>query len=137
MSTELANLAASAANTVVALMLTDTWNRARSGVISLWQRSRPEQGDDVARDLDDSRSELERAREVGDSDTEGELQAQWAGRFRRFLRDHPAAAEDLRALLNETRRPEDVIADVSIRQTASASGRNARVYQAGGDQINH
>lgn len=137
MSEELSQLAASAAKTVLTLMLTDTWNGCRSGVVSLWRRFRPEQSDSVARDLDDSRAELGRAQEIGDPDTQRELLAQWSGRFRRFLRDFPDAADALDTLVGELGGSNTGGRGTVIQQSAVASGKGARVYQAGGDQINH
>ncbi|NUR58400.1 MAG: hypothetical protein HOV87_06865 [Catenulispora sp.] len=136
MSEELGQLAASAAKTVVTLMLTDTWNGCRAGVISLWRRFHPEQSDSVARDLDDSQAELDHAREIGDPETRRELLAQWSGRFRRLLRDFPDAADALDTLIGEFGGSNTGRGTV-IQQTAVASGKGARVYQAGGDQINH
>ncbi|MFB7614729.1 hypothetical protein [Kitasatospora sp. NPDC056181] len=137
MSEELGQLAASAANTVVTLMLTDAWSRCRSGVISLWQRFRPEQSDGVAHDLDDSQAELERAQNLGDTETEQELLAQWSGRFRRLLRDFPEAADALDALRGEDGSSNGSARGAVIQQMAVASGKGSRVYQAGGSQINH
>jgi hypothetical protein len=137
MSEELGQLAASAANTVVTLMITDTWKQCRSGVISLWQRFQPERSDSVARDLDDSQAELERAQQVGDAETQRELLSQWRGRFRRFLRDFPDAADLLEALIADVGSSNPSGPGVVIQQRAVASGKGSRVYQAGGDQINH
>ncbi|WP_098010990.1 hypothetical protein [Streptomyces sp. sk226] len=127
MEPELTTLAQSAGVTLVGLMATDAWERARDGVVALWQRARPERADAVAAELTDTRADL-----AADATAGEELAAEWQGRIRRLLTERPEVAADLRALLDELAPSERTVAP-TVAQRATASG-SARVYQAGRDQ---
>ncbi len=127
MNPELVTLAQSASVTLVGLMATDAWERTRDGVVSLWQRARPERADAVAAELDNTREDL-----AADAGIEGELAAEWQGRIRRLLIDRPQVAEDLQRLLDEL-APGGTAPPATVSQRATATG-HSRVYQAGRDQ---
>ncbi|MGK4583578.1 hypothetical protein [Kitasatospora sp. HPMI-4] len=132
MDSEIATLATKASTTVVALMATEGWQLARDGVVALWRRFRPEDAEIVGDELETSREELEA--DSGDGDTEAQLRIEWQGRIRRFLRSDPAAAAELRRLLDELQpelRESTSIGEVHLRAEARGHGR---VYQAGRDQ---
>lgn len=127
MNAELVALAQSAGTTLVGLMATDAWERTRDGIVALWQRARPERADAVAAELGNTREDL-----AADTDTEGELAAEWQGRIRRLLIDQPQVAEELQRLLDELSPSTSPTAAASVTQHASATG-HSRVYQAGRD----
>ncbi|MFF0571998.1 hypothetical protein ACFYT7_30780 [Streptomyces sp. NPDC004041] len=127
MNPELAALAQSAGATLVGLMATDAWERTRDGIVTLWQRARPERADAVAVELTSTREDL-----ASDSSAEGELAAEWQGRIRRLLTERPQVAEELRELLDEL-APGALTAAAPVVQRASADG-HSRIYQAGRDQ---
>ncbi|CAM5386874.1 DUF6879 family protein [Streptomyces griseus] len=129
MNAELVALAQSAGTTLVGLMATDAWERTRDGVVAFWQRARPERADAVAAELSNTREDL--AADT-DTDTEGELAAEWQGRIRRLLTDQPQVAEELQRLLDELSPSTSPAASASVTQHASATGQS-RVYQAGRD----
>jgi hypothetical protein len=129
---ELAALASTAGTTVVTLLATEGWERARDGIAALWRRVRPDRAETVAAELEAGREDLLAARSAGDDDAEGELRAEWQGRVRRLLREQPGVAEELRSLLDEL-APDAGTSAPAVTQHATASGR-ARVYQAGRDQ---
>ncbi|MEV5078776.1 hypothetical protein AB0K74_08095 [Streptomyces sp. NPDC056159] len=131
MEPEIAALAGTAGTTVVTLMATDAWQRVREGFVALWRRGQTERAEVVAAELDATREDLLAASAVGDHDIEGELQAEWQGRIRRFLTARPEAVEDLRRLLDEFVPSAE--AAPAATQHATASG-HARIYQAGRDQ---
>ncbi|TDC26255.1 hypothetical protein E1265_04845 [Streptomyces sp. 8K308] len=133
MDPEIAALAGSAGTTIVTLAATDAWERARDGLVALWRRVRPEGADAVGDELATTRDELANT-PPEDTETEGELVAQWRGRVRRLLATHPEVADELRDLLTELTEEQDgpPAAGPTITQHATASG-HARVYQAGGD----
>ncbi|MEU3435049.1 hypothetical protein [Streptomyces sp. NPDC006863] len=99
----------------------------RDGVVTLWQRARPERADAVAVELTSTREDLD-----SDSSAEGELAAEWQGRIRRLLTERPQVAEELRQLLDEL-VPGALTAAAPVVQRASADG-HSRIYQAGRDQ---
>ncbi len=125
-------LAQSAGTTLVALMATDAWHRARDGITQLWRRTQPERAETVAAELAAGREDVLAATAADDRETLDELRLQWQGMVRRLLVARPAAVEELRVLLDQL-DPGGSAAARQISQHATASGQ-ARVYQAGRDQ---
>jgi hypothetical protein len=128
---EITALAGTAATTLVSLLTTEGWQRAKEQFASLWRRAQPERAEVIARELEVTRDDLLAAQGDDDSGIRAELNAEWQGRIRRLLAAHPDAAALLRDLLAEL-APE-ALAAPSVTQHATASG-HARVYQAGRDQ---
>ncbi len=131
MDAEVALLAQSAGTTLVALMATDAWHRARDGITQLWRRTQPERAETVAAELEAGREDVLAAAAADDQQTFEELRLQWQGAVRRLLVARPDAVAELRALLDQL-DPDGSVAR-QITQHATASGQ-ARVYQAGRDQ---
>lgn len=131
MDPETAALASTAGTTLVTLLTTEMWQRARDGVAALWRRAEPERAEAISAELDVTRDDLLDAQAGGDVESRGELDAEWRGRIRRLLTAHPEEAEELRTLLDEW--APHAAETPSVTQHATASG-NARVYQAGRDQ---
>ncbi|MEW2623914.1 hypothetical protein [Streptomyces sp. NPDC048106] len=125
MDPELTALARNASLTLVTLMATDTWERARDGVVALWRRAWPERADTVAAELDSTREDLAAGLTAEDG-----LAAEWQGQIRRLLAGRPEAAVELRSLLDEL-APGTAPAP-AVSQHATASG-DSRIYQAGRD----
>ncbi|WP_030748976.1 hypothetical protein [Streptomyces sp. NRRL F-5135] len=132
MDPEISSLAQGAGATLVTLMVTDAWERAREGVTRIWRHVQPERADSVAAELEVSREDVLAAHAADDRQSMDELRAQWQGRLRRLLVAHPEAAEELRRLLDAI-DPASAGAAPTVTQHATASGQ-ARVYQAGRDQ---
>ncbi|MFI2200668.1 hypothetical protein ACH47Z_07780 [Streptomyces sp. NPDC020192] len=131
MDPETAVLAGTAGTTLVTLLTTEVWQRARDGIASLWRRAEPGRAEAISAELDVTRGDLLAAQAGGDLESRSELGTEWQGRIRRLLAAHPEETEALRALLNEL--APYTPADSSVTQHATASG-HARVYQAGRDQ---
>ena len=131
MDAEVALLAQSAGTTLVALMATDAWHRARDGITQLWRRTQPERAETVAAAASTSSRPASNSAAADDQQTLEELRLQWQGAVRRLLVARPAAVAELRALLDQL-DPDGSVAR-QITQHATASGQ-ARVYQAGRDQ---
>ncbi|QKV93217.1 hypothetical protein HUT19_16830 [Streptomyces sp. NA02950] len=132
MDPELASAAQIAGATIVTLMATDAWQRTREGITRLWQRIQPQRAENISAELTASREDVLVATESDDQEMLNELRAQWEGQLRRLFLAHPAAAGELRRLLDEL-SPADAAGRPAIGQHATASGQ-ARVYQAGRDQ---
>ncbi|MEB8343816.1 hypothetical protein [Streptomyces endophyticus] len=131
MDPEIVALAGTAGTTLVGLLTTEAWQRARDGVAALWHRAEPARADAISAELEVTRTDLLAAQSDGDTESRDELGAEWQGRIRRLLAAHPEEARALRALVDELR---PLAPDVtSVTQQATASG-HARVYQAGRDQ---
>ncbi|MFE9485243.1 MULTISPECIES: hypothetical protein [unclassified Streptomyces] len=134
MDPNLLTLATSAGTTVVTLLVTEGWQQAKDGVVSLWRRFHPEAADDVEQALDTSRRSLLAAAESGEADAALNLEAHWRQRVAGLLAEHPQAAAELDGLLirlNETSTGRTI--NGGIRMQARVSG-NGRSYQAAGDQ---
>ncbi|MGO4418866.1 hypothetical protein AB4Z54_08920 [Streptomyces sp. MCAF7] len=139
MEPQLADLARTAGSTVVTLMATDAWQRARERIVALWRRAQPDRADGIDGELETTRDDLLAARDADDlenEETRRELSEEWAGRMRRFLAAHPEVVEELRGILDELSPAlpgNDQAMNTTIQMRAEASG-SGRVYQAGRDQ---
>ncbi|WP_202495725.1 hypothetical protein [Streptomyces sp. SID4982] len=127
----MAVLAGTAGTTLVTLLTTEAWQRARDGIASLWRRAEPERAEAISTELEVTRTDLLTAQAGGDFHSQSELGAEWQGRIRRLLVTHPEEAAALRALISEL----EPLAPVAptVTQHATASG-HAHIYQAGRDQ---
>ncbi|WDO05968.1 hypothetical protein ME763_09960 [Streptomyces murinus] len=131
MDPEIAVLAGTAGTTLVTVLTTEAWQRARDGIAALWRRAEPDRAEAIAAELDVTRRDLLAAQGGGDLESRTELGSEWQGRIRRLLAAHPEEAEMVRRLLDDlgSYTPGGSI----VTQHASASN-HARVYQAGRDQ---
>ncbi|MDT0608668.1 hypothetical protein [Streptomyces lancefieldiae] len=127
----------SAGSALVGAMATDGWERARTALVSLWRRARPEQADTVGAELAAVRAQLLVARNAGDADTEEALAGSWRLRLQELLAENPALTDELRRLLDQELTPAMTThtqADgASTVINANASG-NSRMFVAGRDQ---
>ncbi|WP_322936389.1 hypothetical protein [Actinacidiphila alni] len=95
----MAALVSSGATTVVALMASDAWTQVRDRVAAFFGR-----GETTAAtaELQRSQDDLLAARAEGDeAAASGDIEAAWRSRLRSVLRADPAAADELRRLLDE------------------------------------
>ncbi len=105
MDPELAALASTAAATVVKLLTTDGWEKAKQALGTLWRRARPERAGRIEATASDSREDLLAARERGDDAVERELVTQWDSQIRTLLAADPDAAVLLRELVERELKP--------------------------------
>ncbi|GAA1199653.1 hypothetical protein GCM10009654_65250 [Streptomyces hebeiensis] len=136
MDDELTIFTQTAGTTLVALMATDAFQRAKQAVVELWHRVRPADTAAVSDQMEATRAALMQARTQGDTEREEELATWWQDRLAVLFAADPCAIDTLHRALTE------VVPDVashehtrigSIRITAKARDR-ARVFQAGRDQ---
>ncbi|MEU6973977.1 hypothetical protein ACIRYZ_36525 [Kitasatospora sp. NPDC101155] len=135
MDPELTALAATAATTVVQLLATESWEKAKSAVGWLWGKVHPERAAAVVAELEETRGEVLTARESGDEQAEQELIGDWRRRLARLLREgDPQLADELRRLLDELapHLPETGSGSGGTTVNVNASD-NARAYVAGRD----
>ncbi|MFF0061387.1 hypothetical protein ACFYRC_07535 [Streptomyces sp. NPDC005279] len=122
-------------------MTTDTWERSRDAVVSLWQRVHPERAEAIAAELAEVRDDVLSARSTGNEDTEQTISVDWQHRLRRLVREDPRLADELRRVLDEELIPalppatRDRVATISIKATTSGHGRTNILGQ--GTQHNH
>ncbi|MEV5012064.1 hypothetical protein [Streptomyces sp. NPDC055692] len=135
MDAELLALANTAGTTLVTLLATDSWTRAKSAVGALWRRARPEAAEVVVAELVDARDELLAAQAAGDAAVAEELSGDWQRKMRRLLAADPSLASELRRLLNEELTPalkatgQTWSGAVTMKSNVSDNGRNYQVGQ--------
>ncbi|MEU7580596.1 hypothetical protein AB0B50_23680 [Streptomyces sp. NPDC041068] len=105
MDAELTALAAAGATALVQQMVTEGWTQARDRIAALFSRGSGGTGDAdeevLVGELEEARAEVVAARDTGDEETAADVQTEWRSRLRRRLAADPAAAAELRALLDE------------------------------------
>jgi hypothetical protein len=131
-------LATSCANSLIALITTDSWEQVKRGVSKVFGRSEAAAGARAEEELTEARRELVIAAERNDDETAEEFRVAWRGKFRRLLLEDPEAAEILSSTLQEWQSVRSN-ADTSVNITQSATARESgRVYQQGsGTQVNY
>ncbi|WP_037839775.1 hypothetical protein [Streptomyces sp. NRRL S-337] len=132
MEAELVALAATGATTLVQQMATDGWAGVRRRMAAFLARRRGA-GDEAALEgeLDDSRADLVVAQEEDDQDGVAGVTAAWRLRLRRLLSEDPAAAAELRALLDEVAPEADRGTVPEVHNTISGGVQHGAVIQAG------
>ncbi|MDQ1019878.1 tetratricopeptide repeat protein [Streptomyces afghaniensis] len=99
MEAELAALAASGATTLVGLMVSESWERAKSGLARFFGRRAS--GEAAEEELQAACEELDSARATGDAGVQADVQARWRQRLEGIFQADPGAAEELAQLLSE------------------------------------
>ncbi|WP_067964813.1 hypothetical protein [Nocardiopsis trehalosi] len=136
MEETLAALALSGGTTLVGAMATSAWQAASSGVARLFAR----RGDDVAGQLDDHAALVDRAPDPDQA--RQSLVPLWRLHLEDLLRRDPAAADELRDLIDRVRsqlpateqRWVQTIVAKDGGQAFGAQGGNVIVHQAGPDR---
>ncbi|OON74749.1 hypothetical protein GBW32_08090 [Streptomyces tsukubensis] len=133
MDAELAALAAAGATTLVQQMATETWAQARGRVAAFFARRGGAEPGGAEDELEASRDELTAPGQDEETaaDIRSELHDQWRNRLRRTLRADPAAAEELRALLDELAPPSPSGRVGHVYNTISGGEYRGTVIQAG------
>jgi hypothetical protein len=98
---DVTELAALAANTVVAAAVTDAFESVRDRVARLFGRGKPDQA--TERRLETTRAELSTAPGAEAASVEAAQEVQWRVRFADLCEVHPEAAEELAQLVAELR----------------------------------
>ncbi|WSW41041.1 hypothetical protein OG426_30720 [Streptomyces canus] len=131
MEAELVALAAAGATTLVQQMVAESWVQARDRVVSFFSRRNGGESEAIEGELETSRGELMAATESGDERAAADVEAEWRTRLRRTLLADPAAAAELRAVLDELApdRRDRQVADV--HNTISGGVQHGPVVQTG------
>ncbi|MFE2426831.1 hypothetical protein ACFXJ5_08770 [Streptomyces sp. NPDC059373] len=127
--TELIALATAGATAVVQQMATDSWEHARDRIVSFFSRRGGGEEEVIEGELETSRGELTAALESGDEQTVSDVQAEWRTRLRRTLLADPAAASELRSVLDELAPPRGD--QQVIHNVISGGVQHGAVIQAG------
>ncbi|WP_405619211.1 MULTISPECIES: hypothetical protein [unclassified Streptomyces] len=94
-------LAAAGATALVQQMATDGWTAARDRMAAFFTGRGTATAAAVEEELDTARAELAAAQRDEDDQLMADVQAEWRARLRRALAADPAAAAELRTLLDE------------------------------------
>lgn len=136
MEPDLTELVWKAASTVVTLLATDGWEKAKRALGSLWRRADPEKADALEAELAQTRDKILAARIQGDAMIDQVVIRELEGRLGRLLADFPWLETEMRRLLAEELSDAGRDRKHAITQRARSSG-TSRVYQAGRDQHIH
>ncbi len=131
MEAELTALAAAGATAFVQHMAADSWAQARDRLVSFFSRHRVGEEDLIEGELETSRSELTAALQTGDEQTALDVEAEWRTRLRRTLQATPAAAAELRAVLDDLAPNGNGQRVVNVHNTISGGVHHAPVIQTG------
>ncbi|MFG2288075.1 hypothetical protein ACGFOU_18675 [Streptomyces sp. NPDC048595] len=133
MEPELVALATAGATTLVQQMATDGWTAVRGRMAAFLARRRGTADEEaVEGELEVSRADLVAARQDGDQDGVDGVTTAWRLRLQRSLREDPAAAAELRALLDEVAPDRDDRTTVqNAYNTISGGVHTAPVIQVG------
>lgn len=97
----LVKLAMSAGGILVKAITTDGYELVRKAVLKLWRRHEPERAEMIEQTLATTQAELAEAPEAEAAQVAQEFDAEWLAYFRALLRNHPEAADDVRAMVEE------------------------------------
>ncbi|MET9146515.1 hypothetical protein ACIGZH_26570 [Streptomyces sp. NPDC058319] len=111
-------------------MVADSWTAARDRIVSFFSRGGSE-GGVIAGELETSRRELALALEAGDEQTALDVEAEWRTRLRRTLAGSPAAAAELREVIEEFASGSSDRQTVAVHNTISGGVQHGTVVQAG------
>ncbi|MBU3862903.1 hypothetical protein KN815_01905 [Streptomyces sp. 4503] len=125
-------LAGAAGTTIVTLMVTDAWEQARRGVVSLWQRFRPQEAEEIDGLLSRSREALLTGGEQAD------IESEWQLRLGALLAQRQEATAALSSLLSELNSDRNGQVISGTMHLEAHVGGQGQVYQSARDQtVNH
>jgi hypothetical protein len=127
---DIADLVTSGATTLISLMVTDAWGRAKEAATSLFTRRQPALVDSIETELEETRHQVLTAREANDSQTEVELMLEWKSRLRRAVATDPDLITELGSFVSKYGVSAVNANDATIQVIGNASDR-ARIYQQG------
>jgi hypothetical protein len=142
MDPELTALTTAAATTVVTLLTTDGWARAKQALGTLWRRVHPERAERIEAAVIDSREDVLAARQRGDAAAEQQVITQWESLLRGLLAANAGAADLLSELMRQELQPalaasagqQVAISTTTIRADARDHSQS---FAAGGNMTIH
>jgi hypothetical protein len=130
MSSEFAELAVVAAQTVVAAASTDAWGRVKQGFVQLLGRGARQLAQLATQRLDQTRKVLLASPESQMEGSRADLETTWRVRLADMLELHPEAAADLQALVDQARS--DLPTEATLtRDHSFAAGRDVVITASG------
>jgi hypothetical protein len=129
---ELSALAATAATTLVGLLITDAWDRVREGLGALWSRVHPERAETIKAEIAEARDQLMTQGTADGKQVADRLAGEWASRIHWLLASNPDLAGPLRELLEDPgpEQPDSGPWTGTITQHVRVSG-HGRAYVLG------
>lgn len=123
---DIAALAALAGNALVTAAVTDTWEDVRHKIARIFGRGKPDS--QIERKFDATRAAVEAAGSADDAERARASQvASWTARLTVLLEDHPDAAGELAALVQEINVSGPVASGHAV-----AAGRDVNITATGG-----
>ncbi|MFI6234026.1 hypothetical protein ACIBD9_10780 [Micromonospora sp. NPDC050784] len=128
-------LAGAGGAALVGAVATDGWQLAKRGFAQLFGRGDQSQAAAIEERLERTRAVLEAASSQ-DERVRLEQQAVWTARLEDLLSDHPEAAEDLHALVEQIAAAKGTNSAGHVVQHAIAFDQSQQVVQGHGQQTN-
>ncbi|KAA9375451.1 hypothetical protein F5972_27220 [Microbispora cellulosiformans] len=129
MEPELVALASSGAATLVGLMVSDSWTKAKEGVARMLARGK--NAEQMSQELDASRAELLAAHEADDGRLVAGIEEAWRARLCRLVEADPPLAEELRQLTEALGTTPPAGETGNVFNLISGDVRHGPVVQAG------
>jgi hypothetical protein len=132
---ELTALMTTAATTLVNLLTTDGWERAKLAAGALWRRAHPERVEMIEAELGETRTAALCARQAGDKQSEQTLISEWNSRLQRLVAVDPSVVDKLRRLVKEWESSASTGGDTCIGRVdmRARATDHSRVTMAGRD----
>jgi len=127
----LLSLASLAGQTVVVAAVTDAWGTTKRGFARVLGRGDPQRTELTAQRLEQARQQLTGAPTAELEQVQTQLEAVWRTRLLDLLEEHPGAAADLRALVEQIQAQLPTGA-VSASSYGVAAGRDVSITGSGG-----
>lgn len=125
MDPEIVTLISSGATTLLGLMVTDAWGKAKGAALKVFGRDNLE-GSALDRDLEATRSRLTLALESGDVAEQEDLEAEWRSRIRRAVESDNANIDSLQKFVENYKQWVDnsshTAANITMRAEAHDKG---------------
>ncbi|WP_330330947.1 hypothetical protein OHS33_15275 [Streptomyces sp. NBC_00536] len=128
MEPELTALAVSGATTLVNLMASEAWTQVSGRLARFFGRGGRDP-EAAGAELEASREELRTALDGQDEDFAADIETEWRNRLRRVLAADPAAAAELRALMDEIAPQAPAGTTVNVKNTVRGGVHGGTVVQ--------
>ncbi len=131
LSEAMSTLAAAGGTALVGAAATDVWHTARSGFAQLLGRGETELEETEGRRLDRIAEDVGQTPEPHRDDVRRRLEQRWTGHLETLLDEHPDAAEDLRALVDEISARLPQVTHTWVQNNVARAGGVQHITQRG------
>ncbi|MFI0038479.1 hypothetical protein ACH4NS_23720 [Streptomyces mutabilis] len=131
MSEALSTLAAAGGTALVGAAATDVWHTARTGFAHVLGRGEAGLEEIERGRLDRIAQDVEQTPEARRDDVRRRLEQRWTGRLETLLEEHPEAAEELRALVDDISSRLPQVTHTWVQNNVAEAGGVQHITQRG------